>query len=175
MALATAIALVTLVRFKKDGRASVIQSALASGGEIILITAAGGAFGAILQQTGVGEEIQALSRRYDIAVLPLAFFVTALLRTAQGSATVAMFTAVAMFVGLADPATLGFHPVYLGCVIGFGSKVFSWMNDSGFWVVGKMSGMTPGETVRAFSLQLSVMAAVGLPLTMLAARLFPLV
>jgi GntP family gluconate:H+ symporter len=49
------------------------------------------------------------------------------------------------------------------------------MNDSGFWVVGKMSGMAPGETVRAFSVQLSVMAAAGLPLTMLAARLFPLV
>jgi len=175
MALATAIALVTLVRFKKDGRGTAIHAALSSGGEIILITAAGGAFGAILQQTGVGEEIQRLSRAYDIAVLPLAFFVTALLRTAQGSATVAMFTAVAMFVGLADAATLGFHPVYLACVIGFGSKVFSWMNDSGFWVVGRMSGMTPGETVRAFSLQLAVMAAAGLPLTMLAARIFPLV
>jgi GntP family gluconate:H+ symporter len=175
MALATAVALVTLVRFKKGDHAGVVQSALASGGEIILITAAGGAFGAILQQTGVGEEIQRLSRAYAIPVLPLAFFVTALLRTAQGSATVSMFTAVAMFAGAADPATLGFHPVYLACVIGFGSKVFSWMNDSGFWVVGKMSGMTPGETLRSFSLQLVVMAAAGLASTMLAARLFPLV
>jgi len=175
MALAAAIGIVTLVRFRKRGQAEVIQSALASGGEIILITSAGGAFGAILQQTGVGEEIQRLSRAYDIAVLPLAFFVTALLRTAQGSATVAMFTAVAMFVGLADPATLGFHPVYLACVIGFGSKLFSWMNDSGFWVVGRMSGMTAEETLRSFSLQLVVMGVVGLAFTMLAARIFPLV
>lgn len=175
MAVAAAVALAMLVRFKKEGRGALVQSALASGGEIILITSAGGAFGAILQHTGVGEEIQRLSHAYAIPVLPLAFFVTALLRTAQGSATVSMFTAVAMFAGVADPATLGFHPVYLACVIGFGSKVFSWMNDSGFWVVGKMSGMTPGETLRSFSLQLVVMGFAGLALTMLAARLFPLV
>jgi len=175
MAVATGLALLTMVRYKQGDRASVIQAALAGGGEIILITAAGGAFGAILQQTGVGEEIQRLSRAHDLPVLPLAFFATALLRTAQGSATVAMMTAVPMFVGIADPAHLGFHPVYLACVIGFGSKVFSWMNDSGFWVVGRMSGMTPPETIRSFSFLLVVMAAAGLPLTMLAARLFPLV
>jgi len=175
MAVATGIALLTLVRYGRGDRTSLIQSALAGGGEIILITAAGGAFGAMLQQTGVGEEIQRLSRAYDLPVLPLAFFATALLRTAQGSATVAMMTAVPMFVGIADPAHLGFHPVYLAAVIGFGSKVFSWMNDSGFWVVGRMSGMTPPETIRSFSFLLVVMAAAGLPITMLAARLFPLV
>jgi GntP family gluconate:H+ symporter len=65
--------------------------------------------------------------------------------------------------------------VYLAAVIGFGSKVFSWMNDSGFWVVGRMSGMTPPETIRSFSFLLVVMATAGLPITMLAARLFPLV
>jgi gluconate:H+ symporter, GntP family len=76
---------------------------------------------------------------------------------------------------MAAPETLGFHPVYLALAIGCGSKPFAWMNDSGFWVVCKMSGMTEGETLRNFSVLLTIMAVVGLVLVMIAAKLFPMV
>lgn len=177
LALSTGIALVTLSRqFNGDRKrlGSLIQSALASGGLIVLITAAGGSFGAMLQASGIGDRIAALAALYALPVLPLAFFTTALVRTAQGSATVAMFTAVGMMASLADPAVLGFNPVYLALAIGFGSKPFSWMNDSGFWVITRMSGWTPGETMRNFSTLISIDALIGLVLTMIAARLFPL-
>ena len=49
------------------------------------------------------------------------------------------------------PGALSFHPVYLAIVIGCGSKIFPWMNDSGFWIICKMSGFTEGETIRNFS------------------------
>jgi GntP family gluconate:H+ symporter len=152
-----------------------LQNALSSGGLIILITSAGGAFGGILQQTGIGFRIQELAASYHIAVLPLAFLVTAIVRTAQGSATVAMITAVGILGGLAGGGQLGFHPVYLALVIGCGSKLIPWMNDSGFWVICKMSGMTEGETLKTCSTMMTLMGIVGLFVIMILARLFPLV
>jgi len=177
LVISAALSLVLMVRYKKQTReqfGASIQSALASGGLIILITAAGGAFGGVLQQTGVGERIRDLAATYQIGILPLAFFVTTLIRTAQGSATVAMITTIGMMQGMAAPEALGFHPVYLALAIGCGSKPFAWMNDSGFWVVCKMSGMTEGETMRYFSTLLTVMAFTGLFIVMIAAKLFPM-
>jgi len=152
-----------------------LQNALSSGGLIILITSAGGAFGGILQQTGIGYRIQELATSYHIAVLPLAFCVTAIVRTAQGSATVAMITAVGILGGLAGSGQMGFHPLYLALVIGCGSKLIPWMNDSGFWVICKMSGMTEGETLKTCSTMMTLMGIVGLLVIMILARLFPLV
>lgn len=176
--IAAAISLAMLVRWRRrevmDATAAV-QSALASGGIIILITAAGGAFGGMLQQTGIGGRIEELSTAMKLGTLPLAFLVTALIRTAQGSATVAMITAVGVLEGFADPAQLGFHPVYLAAAIGCGSKLVPWMNDSGFWIICKMSGFTEAETFKTFSVTLTIMGCVGLVVTLVLARLFPLV
>jgi GntP family gluconate:H+ symporter len=140
---------------------------------IILITSMGGAFGGILQQTGIGARIQELASNYQMAILPLAFIVTALMKTAQGSATVAMITSVGILGGIANLGELPFHPVYLALVIGCGSKPFPWMNDSGFWVVCQMSGMTEGETLRTFSSVLSIMGFIGLFVVLILAKLFP--
>jgi GntP family gluconate:H+ symporter len=98
-----------------------------------------------------------------------------MIRTAQGSATVAMITAAGAFAGIAAPAQLGFHPLYLALVIGCGSKPFWWMNDSGFWVVTKMSGLTEKEGLRVLTPISAAMGIVGLIITMIGAKLFPLI
>ena len=176
LTLAAVIALITLMWYQENrGTFEAVQTALASGGVIILITSAGGAFGGLLQQCGIGARIGALTEGWQLGVLPLAFGVTVLVRIAQGSATVAMITAVGIFAGLATTGQLGFHPVYLALAIGCGSKPYPWMNDSGFWVVCKMSGMTEAETLRSFSAMLAVMGLVGLTAVILFAWLFPLV
>jgi GntP family gluconate:H+ symporter len=178
LTISAAIALVTFAWRNHDQKKNIrtlLQNALSSGGLIILITSAGGAFGGILQQTGIGHRIQELATSYHIAALPLAFFVTAIIRTAQGSATVAMITAVGILGGLAGGGQLGFHPLYLALVIGCGSKPIPWMNDSGFWVICKMSGMTEGETLKTCSIMMTLMGIVGLLVIMVLARLFPLV
>jgi len=178
LTIAAVVALVILARQRRGGRERVkntVQNALKSGGVIILITAAGGALGAVLQQTGIGLRIEELATAYNIAVLPLAFLVTALVRTAQGSATVSMITAVGILSGFSDPAVLGFHPVYLALAIGCGSKPIPWMNDSGFWVVGKMSGLTEAETLKTFSIELTLMGFAGIAVVMIAAKLLPLI
>ncbi|MCH8216338.1 MAG: GntP family permease [Planctomycetes bacterium] len=169
------ILLASQKRGKHAPLAPAVQSALSTGGVIILITSAGGAFGGVLQQTGVGHRIEELAAAYQIGILPLAFFVTALVRTAQGSATVAMVTAVGITGGLASGGQLEFHPVYLALVIGCGSKLVAWMNDSGFWVICKMSGMKESETLKTCSIMMAIMGLSGLLFVMLLARLFPLV
>ena len=152
-----------------------IEDSIYSAGAIILITATGGAFGAMLQQTSIGSWLAAVMPDYKLAVLPVAFLITAVIRTAQGSATVAMITAVGMLSALNAPGALSFHPVYIAIVIGCGSKLFPWMNDSGFWIVTKMSGFTEGESIRNFSFLLTTMGITGLITTMIFAKLFPLI
>lgn len=178
MTLAALIAIVTLVYVKRLGRPGLqraITSSLISGGEIILITGAGGAFGSTLQQTGVAYEIQGLAQQWNIAILPLAFLVTTLIRTAQGSATVAMITAVGVLGPLASSGLSACHPLYIALAIGCGSKPVTWMNDSGFWVITKMSGMTESETLKTITPMTASMGVIGLLVVMAAAALFPLV
>ncbi len=177
--IAAAIALATLAWQKRTSRkelAGAVQTALASGGVIILITAAGGAFGATMRQCGVAGQIAALTEGINpMLILPLAFLITAMIRTAQGSSTVAMITSVSVLQQFAASGQLGFHPVYLALAIGCGSKPLAWMNDSGFWVICQMSGMNETEGLRTITVQLALMGIAGLAATMIGATLFPLV
>lgn len=152
-----------------------IYESLTSAGVIILITASGGAFGQMLQQTGIGIRIEGLAANYQMALLPMAFIITAVVRSAQGSATVAMVTAIGVMSGLAHNGGLHFHPVYLALAIGCGSKIFAWMNDSAFWIITKMSGMEEKETIRHFSFLLMVMGIAGLIGVMVLSKVLPLV
>jgi len=176
MFIGTAFALQLLLKqysYRVKELTKPLEEAVSSAGTIILITASGGAFGYILQQTSIGSWLATHTSELKIAILPMAFLITALIRTAQGSATVAMITAVGMFTAFNTPGALSFHPVYLAIVIGCGSKVFAWMNDSGFWVICKMSGFTEQETIKNNSVMLAIMGVTGLAFTMLMAKLFP--
>ena len=176
LAIATVAALRLLVFSSKDGAKGLkdkMQSALGSGGVIILITAAGAAFGYVLKQTGITLELKAMFGGKDLLILPVAFFLTTAVRIAQGSATVAMITAVSVVAPLAA-AGLAFHPVYLALAIGCGSKPIPWMNDSGFWIIGRMSGMTEGETFKTASIMMSLMGVAGFGVVVAGAWLFPM-
>jgi GntP family gluconate:H+ symporter len=169
-------ALLILLKYKKGtDMTAFVQAALMSGGGIILITAAGGAFGGMLQQTGISARIADLTKDYQMALIPMAFFIAAVVRTAQGSATVALITASGILSGMASNANLAFHPVYLGLAIGCGSKLVPWMNDAGFWIICKLSNLTEKEALKTISPLLVVMGLTGLIVIMIGAFLFPLV
>jgi GntP family gluconate:H+ symporter len=175
--LSALIAMITLIRTCRTSRqelADAVSSALAGGGIIILITSAGGAFGKTLQETGVANLISDLPDTSPAMIITLAFLITAAIRTAQGSATVAMMTAVGILGGLAQSGNLPFHPVYLACAIGCGSKPIAWMNDSGFWVITRMSGMTEAEGLKYITPMTTLMGVVGLIVTIIGATLFPM-
>ncbi len=179
--LSAAIAIATLVRQRQLSRtemAAAIEVALMSGGVIILITSAGGAFGEMLKVAQVGDAIQQAFTGIGGAgkiLLVLGFAVAAVLKIAQGSSTVAMITGSAMLAGIAAPETLGFSPVYLATAIGGGSLVGSWMNDSGFWIFAKMSGLTEVEALKSWTIMLVVLATVSLVVTILLSSVLPLV
>ncbi|MBP7053297.1 MAG: gluconate permease [Phycisphaerae bacterium] len=185
MAVSAAIALYVLWRQRKPGRdglAKAIETSLMSAGVIILITSAGGAFGAMLKEARIGPAIvQALSpggttqQLGGLTLLFMGFLVAFLIKFAQGSSTVSMLTTAGMMATLIPPTdVLGFHPVYLACAIGWGAQCGNWMNDSGFWVFAKMGGLTEVETLKTWTVTVSSTAVIGLLVTTVFATLLPL-
>src|SRR5690606_5719934 len=123
----------------RDEMAAMVEDALMSGGVIILITAAGGAFGAMLREAQIGPAIESIfsggPSSSPMMLILLASSISSLLKIAQGSSTVAMIATSAMMMAiLADMGPLPYHPVYLATATASGSLVISWMNDSGFWI-----------------------------------------
>jgi len=109
---------------------------------IILITGAGGIFGAMLQNSGMADFIKDYFSGMSIGLF-LPFFLAACLKTAQGSSTVALIT-TASIVAPMMPA-LGLEGAFLKTMtvlaIGAGSTVVSHANDSFFWVLTQLTGM----------------------------------
>jgi len=172
-ALASMVILVVVRGSELKQLSEIVGRALSSAGVIILITSAGKAFGVMLKQSGIAAMMHGSLPEHDIWLLPLAFGVTAVVRTAQGSATVAMITSGGIVAALLTGHELSFHPVYLALAIGCGSKPISWANDSGFWIIGRMTGMTPLETFKTVSMMMLVMAFTGLAVVMIGALVLP--
>jgi GntP family gluconate:H+ symporter len=161
--------------------AKVVEVSLMSGGVIILITAAGGAFGAMLKAAQIGPEIENLFKTEGgqptsgIMLLVLGAFIAALLKIAQGSSTVAMITSSAMIAAMMTSTnTLGYHPAYLATAIGGGSMIGSWMNDSGFWIFVKMTGLTEAEGLKSWTPLLAIVGFTGIIISFLLALILPM-
>lgn len=173
------LALLVLVKQRKGltlGRiAEMIEGPFATGGVIILITSAGGAFGLMLKNAGVGDAVKSLVEGREVNLLLLAWLVSGVIRVAQGSATVAMLTTSAMIYPIMSTGpALPYHPVYVFMAIGFGAMICSWMNDSGFWVVGKLSGFTERETLKTWTVAVTVNSIAGLVVVLIGSKLVPL-
>jgi len=181
--LSAAIALFTLQYKRRLSLAELgkaTEVAVMSGGVIILITSAGGAFGIVLKEAGIKESIQSLlggsGGGTGQMMLMAGFAVASLMKLAQGSGTVCMLTTSAMMAAMgASSQMLGFHPVYLAAAIGCGSMTGSWMNDSGFWIFARMCNLTEVETFKSWTLLLVILGVSGLGITMLCAALVPMV
>ncbi|MHC4242443.1 MAG: GntP family permease [Planctomycetota bacterium] len=159
----------------------VVEVSLMSGGVIILITAGGGAFGAMLKAAQIGPAIEKLfasdtgQPTSGIMLLVLGALIAVLMKIAQGSTTVAMITSSAMIGSMiTSTQTLGYHPVYLAAAIGGGSMVGSWMNDSGFWIFVKMSGLTEAEGLKTWTPLLAIVGLTSIVVSLLLAMILPM-
>ena len=109
---------------------------------IILITGAGGIFGAMLQNSGIADFIADAFTDIQIGLF-LPFLLAACLKTTQGSSTVALIATASIVapmlvaLGLDDP----FLRTMTVLAIGAGSTVVSHANDSFFWVLTQLTGM----------------------------------
>ena len=181
MAIGTLIA-ISLMAWKRRINMQTLwkemDAPVAVAGTIILITSAGGAFGAMIRHAGVGDAVKAVMEGSNISLLLLAWIIAMVMKIAQGSGTVSMITtssiiAAIIGVGTGEMMDLPYHPVYLFAIIAFGSNVGSWMNDSGFWVVCKLSGFTESETLRTWTVMLASLGVFGLIEVLIVSKILP--
>ncbi|MGP9760351.1 GntP family permease [Corynebacterium sp. AOP12-C2-36] len=144
-----------------------IDGALGPVCSVILITGAGGMFGGVLRATGIGD---AIAQSFDSLGIPLivaAFLIAAAIRVAQGSATVALTTAAAL---VADGvASSDMSAVQVACVVmslAAGSVIASHVNDSGFWLVGRLLNMDVKTTLRVWTVQQTIESVVAFALVL---------
>jgi GntP family gluconate:H+ symporter len=159
----------------------VVEGSLMSGGIVILITAGGGAFGAMLKAAEVGPAIKQLFGQSGteatggLMLLILGAIIASVMKISQGSGTVAMITASSMIAAMIPSMdSLGYHPAYLATAIGGGSMICSWMNDSGFWIFVKMTGLTEAEGLKSWTIQLVVMGLTAVVVSLILAVVLPL-
>ncbi|MEP6668246.1 MAG: GntP family permease [Chthoniobacter sp.] len=165
-----------LLAWKRDRAATnkAVGHALTGGATVLLIICAGGAFGGVLRQTGISEVLGSMLAGMQTFALPALFLITTLVRTAQGSATVAMITSAPIAKAFIDNGSAHVHPVYFAIAIGCGSKPFPWMNDGGFWIISRLSGLREDQTLRTVSPMMSLQGVAGLVITMIVSWLWPM-
>jgi GntP family gluconate:H+ symporter len=131
---------------------NLVDDALAPVCSIILITGAGGAFGKILTETGIGQTLADGLDALGLPVILAGFLVAVIFRVAQGSATVAATTAGSIMAPAVASMDLG--AIALAAVvvaIAAGSITFSHVNDSGFWLIGRFCGFDTVTTLKTWT------------------------
>jgi GntP family gluconate:H+ symporter len=153
-----AFALMLLRNKKMETINAVFESALEKAGPILIVTAAGGMFGMIIKETGIGATAGLALSRTGLG-LTVPFLIAFILKTAQGSSTVAIITAASivapMMPGLGLDSESGKLLTMLS--MGAGSMMVSHANDSYFWVITKFSDIHADITLRVFSTATVVM------------------
>lgn len=145
----------------KDETLEKMEQGIKSAGIIILVTGGGGALGTVLRDSGAGDYIAQLIAASSIPPILLPFIIASLVRLVQGSGTVAMITAASITAPII--ATLDANPVFAALAACVGSLVFSYFNDSYYWVVNRMLGIRNAkEQMRVWSVTTTIAWAVGL-------------
>jgi len=149
------------------------NKALGPAGLIILITGAGGVLKQVLVDSGIGKIMAESLADSALPPIVLAWLLAAIVRLAQGSATVAMITAA----GILAPALGAFNLTepqlaLIVLSIASGATIASHVNDSGFWLVGKYLGMTEKQTLQSWTVMETIIAVCGLAFTLLASLFF---
>ena len=159
------------------------ESALLDAGLIILIVSAGGAFGEMLRSANVGDAVKNLFHAEagltGAMLLCVAFGISAMIKTAQGSSTAAMITTAGIFAGIVFPESDGmlelpFNVAYLAIAIGLGSCVTGWMNDGGFWLFCRIGGIKETDALKTWTVGLVFLGLSGLLVVLVLSWLLPL-
>jgi GntP family gluconate:H+ symporter len=135
-----------------SGAQDVMDKALAPVCAVILITGAGGMFGGVLRESGIGEALSDSLSGVGIPLIVAGFVIAGVLRIAQGSATVALTTAAGLLA--TGVAAADFNELQLAAMVisvAAGSVIASHVNDSGFWLISKFFGMDVKTTLKTWT------------------------
>jgi GntP family gluconate:H+ symporter len=157
MALLIGVALALLLPKKFDlemlSTTGWVGKALVSAAVIIMITAAGGSFGMVLRDSGIADVVGDTFSGSHLGIW-MPFLIAAALKTAQGSSTVAILTAAAIIAPLMT--VMGFvtpmEKALAVMAVCSGAMVVSHVNDSFFWVITQMTGMSIKQGYRFHTL-----------------------
>ena len=148
------VAFVMLKGYLKQSFNDIISDACNQSGIILAITGAGGAFGKIINDTGIGKQLVAamsgLTGGAGMAIIISAFIISQVLRAAQGSTTVALVTTSAIFAPVMASLP-NVSPVLVALAICAGGIGLSLPNDSGFWVGNRFSKFSVKQTMQVWS------------------------
>jgi len=128
---------------------------------IVLVVGAGGGFGRVLDQAGVGRAIADAAAAQHLSPLVLGWVLAALLRLSVGSATVAIATAAGLMLPLLNSMP-GINRELLVVSLGAGSVIASHVNDGGFWLVKEYLNLTVFETFAVWTVLETLIALAGL-------------
>jgi GntP family gluconate:H+ symporter len=129
-----------------------VGKALQDASIILLITGAGGAFGKILQNSGIATLLSEMLSTWPLG-LWLPFIIAAAIKSAQGSSTVAMITTASILSPLM--VQLGFDAdidrALVVIAVGAGSIVVSHVNDSMFWILAQVTRMDVSTALKRYT------------------------
>ena len=154
--------------YGKEEIQDIVNKALEPAGIIILVTGAGGVFKQVLIDSGVGQVLGDMMSASGLPYLVLAFVVAALIRVAQGSATVAMVTAAGLIGPILQQNNVEGPQLALATIaIAAGGTILSHVNDSGFWLVNRFFGLTEKETLQSWTVAVTIVSLVGFAMVLL--------
>jgi Gnt-I system low-affinity gluconate transporter len=169
--IATLLAMFVLGSRRGYGREEIqdiVNKSLEPAGIIILVTGAGGVFKQILIDSGVGQVLGDMMSASGLPYLVLAFVVAALIRVAQGSATVAMVTAAGLVGPILQQNNVEGPQLALATIaIAAGGTILSHVNDSGFWLINRFFGLTEKETLQSWTVAVTIVSLVGFAMVLL--------
>ena len=137
-----------------------LQDGISGIAMILLIITAGGVFKQVIIDSGTGKYITSFASQWNISPLVFAWVVTALLRVAIGSASVAGITAA----GIVSPLliTTNVSPELLVLAVGTGSVFGSHINDSGFWMFKEFFKLSLKQTFLSWTVMETIISVIGL-------------
>ncbi len=148
-----------------------MEKGMKTAGIIILITGGGGALGAVLRDSNAGDYCAQTITRSGIPSILLPFILASIFRLIQGSGTVAMITAASISAPIVKQ--LPVNPVFAALGACMGAFLFSYFNDSYFWIVTRMLGIeNPKDQIKMWSMTTTLCWFVGLILLILLNFLF---
>ncbi|MDR3653683.1 MAG: GntP family permease [Paludibacter sp.] len=137
---------------------SILEAAIEKAGPILIVVAGGGMFGVVIKETGIGQEAGLFLSKTGLG-LAVPFLITFLLKTAQGSSTVAIITAASFIEPMLAMLGLDTEMGRLFAILAMsaGSMMISHANDAYFWVITKFSDMDSNITLKVYSTATIVM------------------
>lgn len=150
--------------FNRSRLLKFTESSVAAVGMTILIVGGGGGFARVLRDSGVSDAIGRLGEHWELSPLLYGWLISAFIRVATGSATVAITTASSLLIPVlaAHPELAGTHTALIVVAVGCGSLFLSHLNDSGFWIVKDCFGLSVGQTFKTWSICETIVGLVGL-------------